>query len=96
MKKKIYIIYFIGLLLVPLVLFLLPADFFDYGESICISNLFFNTQCYACGLTRAVQHLIHLDVLVAYEFNKLIVIVFPLLIFVYYQELKRVYGKLQS
>ena len=94
MKNKIYIIYFIGLLLVPLVLLVLPADFFDYGESICISNVFFNTQCYACGLTRAVQHLIHLDVLAAYEFNKLIVIVFPLLIFVYYKELKRVYIEL--
>jgi len=96
MKKNIYIIYFTGLFLVPVVLLCLPADFFDYGESICISNVFFDTQCYACGLTRALQHLIHLDFLIAYEFNKLIVIIFPLLVFIYYQELKRTYGKLKS
>jgi hypothetical protein len=33
-----------------------------------------------CGMTRAVQHLIHLDFETAYHFNKLSFVVFPLLI----------------
>lgn len=47
--------------LVPVVLLLLPADFFDRGTSLCLSRLLFNTSCPACGLTRGCMHLIHLD-----------------------------------
>lgn len=43
----------------PIVLLLLPADFFDQGESICLSKVLFKVECFACGLTRACMHLIH-------------------------------------
>lgn len=63
----------------PVFLLILPADYFDHGESVCLSKSIFNMECYACGLTRAMQHLIHLDFSVAYEYNKLVVAVAPLL-----------------
>jgi hypothetical protein len=82
--------YFLGLkagayILLPLVLLLLPADFVDKGQSLCISKLLANTECYACGMTRAIMHLIHLDFSGAYKFNKLAFVSFPVLSFLWAQ-----------
>ena len=78
----------------PIVLLILPADYFDKGQSICVSVLLFDKNCYACGMTRAIQHLIHLDFQQASEFNKLS-LVLPLLIVSYYNTLKKVYKKIK-
>ena len=93
MKNIFYRLYLLILILIPFVLIILPANFFDSGSTICISVFFFDTQCYACGMTRAIQHLIHFDFITAYSYNKLSVIVLPLLILSYYNEIKRVIKK---
>ena len=90
MKKNLYKLYLLILILIPIVLLLLPADFFDKGESICLSVFLFDIECYACGLTRAIQHLIHFDFSIGYEYNRLSILVFPFLIVSYYGEIKRV------
>ena len=87
MKKKYPKIYLSVLLIIPLVLLLLPSTFFDNGDSICMSVLFFDRECYACGMTRAIQHLIHLDFAIAYEFNAISFLVLPLLIFIFLKEI---------
>ncbi len=66
-------------IIVPVILLVLPADFFDQGQSICLSVLLFKQECYACGLTRALMHLIHFEFAEAYYFNILAFIAFPLL-----------------
>ncbi len=71
---------FLGLLILSIVLLLLPKDYFDSGQSVCLSVVLFNLECYGCGMTRAIQHLIHFDFSAAYAFNKLSFIVFPLLV----------------
>ena len=63
----------------PLVLLVLPKDFFDNGESICLSKVLLDIECYACGMTRACMHLIHFDFEEAYAYNMLSFIVLPLL-----------------
>ena len=92
MKKNLDALYLVILILIPIVLLILPADFFDKGESICLSVSLFDTECYACGLTRAIQHLIHFDFSIAYEYNKLSIIVFPFLMLSYYKETRRVFN----
>ena len=77
-------------------LLILPADFFDKGQSLCLSVLLFHQKCYACGMTRAIQHFIHLDFSTAYNFNKLSWIVFPVLVFVWQEELRRVYKRIKE
>lgn len=72
---------FVVIALLFITLLILPKDFFDYGKPICISVNVFHRECYACGLTRATQHLIHLDIDGAAKFNKLSFIVVPLLIY---------------
>jgi len=91
MKKNLFKLYLLLLIFIPIVLLLLPSDFFDKGHSICLSVFLFDFECYACGLTRAIQHLIHFDFFIAYHFNKLSLIVFPLIVFSYFNECKRAY-----
>jgi hypothetical protein len=63
----------------PVILFWLPKNYFDQGQSLCISVLLFDTRCWGCGLTRGIMHLIHFDFETAATYNKLSFIVLPLL-----------------
>ena len=83
----------------PVILIILPADFFDNGKTICLSVFFFNIECFGCGITRAIQHLIHFEFEIAASFNKLSFIVLPVLIIVIIQDLIKqfkLYKKLKS
>ena len=94
MKRFLTIVYLLTLILVPIVLVVLPAGFFDNGNSICLSVFLFDRECYACGMTRAIQHLIHFDFSTGYEYNKLSVFVLPLLILSYIAELMKTFKKI--
>lgn len=78
----------------PIMLLVLPSDFFDNGKPMCISILLFHIECYGCGLTRAMMHLIHFEFMDAYFFNPLSFLVFPLLAWLwlrwFLRDLKRV------
>lgn len=68
----------------------LPANYFDEGQSICLSVLLLDTQCYGCGMTRGVQHLLHGNFHEAYHFNKLSFIVLPLAVFLILNDIYKV------
>lgn len=68
-------------------LLILPADYFDHGQAMCLSRVLANRECYACGMTRGIQHLLHLDIQTAWEFNKLVFVVMPLAIFLILKDL---------
>jgi len=80
-----------GLLLVgPLVLLCLPADFFDHStRELCLSKICFNRECIGCGITRATMHFIHLEFKEAWHYNKLVVLVIPFLAYLWFGEIKR-------
>ncbi|MBY0244007.1 MAG: DUF2752 domain-containing protein [Sphingobacteriaceae bacterium] len=63
----------------PFVVLILPSNYFDKGESICLSKQLAGMECYACGLTRATVHFVHFEFQKAWEFNKLSFIVVPVL-----------------
>ncbi|WP_035756911.1 DUF2752 domain-containing protein [Hugenholtzia roseola] len=78
--------------IISIVLLLLPIDFFDTGDSICLSVVFFDTECYACGMTSAFMHFLNGDFESAFAYNMLIFIVFPLIAMLWiveaYKEIK--------
>lgn len=87
-------IWVVLLALTPIVLWILPADFFDHGEVIlCPSRLFFNIECFGCGMTRAIQHFHHFEFQEAFYYNYGSIVVYPGLVFVWflwmYKALKR-------
>lgn len=61
----------------PFLFLLLPANYFDKGESFCPSKRLLNIECLGCGITRAVQHLIHFQFKEAWHFNKLSFLLVP-------------------
>jgi Protein of unknown function (DUF2752) len=79
----------IGLLIVPLILIILPSNFFDQGKSLCLSVLLLDKTCFGCGITRAIQHLIHLDFEAAWRYNKISFIVLPILIVLWAKEIRK-------
>jgi hypothetical protein len=95
-NRFVLIGYFGGLILLPIILVVLPADFFDNGQSICLSVLLFDETCYGCGMTRAIQHLIHFDFSTAAAYNKLGFIVFFLLIVIWLGQLKWSYKRIKE
>ncbi len=82
-KNYIQWIWLVFLLLTPIVLWILPADFFDTGQSICLSKILFNIECLGCGMTRAVMHFHHLEFNEAIFYNTGVVAVFPALVVVW-------------
>ena len=74
-------------LIALIILLILPSDFFDNGKTICLSVYFFDIKCLGCGITRAIQHLIHGEIEIAASFNKLSFRVLPVLIIVIIQDL---------
>ncbi len=76
-SKKVFLLLLLG---GPFFLLFLPSNYFDNGESICLSVYLFDLQCLGCGLTRGVMHLIHLDFKEAWGFNKLSFLIMPIAI----------------
>jgi hypothetical protein len=67
------------MILIPIILLVLPAGYFDSGPALCPSKRFFDIECPGCGMTRAVMHLIHFDLESALYYNSLSLIVAPVL-----------------
>ncbi len=83
-------------IIIGVTLLILPADYFDTGQAMCLSVLLLDTQCYGCGMTRAIQHLIHLDFEMAYDYNKLSFIVLPLFVVLIGIEILKAFRKLRE
>jgi hypothetical protein len=100
MMKKITLSIFrildFAVVFIPVILIILPVNYFDSGQTICLSQLVLKTQCPGCGITRAIQHAIHLEFKTAFEYNKLVVIVLPLLIYLYFVHLKEMTNQIKG
>lgn len=76
----------VALLILPILLWVLPSDFFDSEDGIilCPSRLFFGIECLGCGMTRAIMHLHHFELGDALFFNNGVVVIYPILIIVWF------------
>lgn len=83
-KKTLYWIWLIALIACPIVLWILPSDFFNDGAIICLSRLIFNIECWGCGLTRAVMHFHHFAFEEAFFYNYAVVLVYPALVWLWF------------
>lgn len=79
-------------LIIPLVLFLLPLSLIEAAPSVCLFKNILGLECPGCGITRAVVSVLQGDLAKAWEYNKLVVVVLPLLGYVYLRGLIRRIG----
>lgn len=91
--SKIYLVF---LIVLPLPFFILPANYFDTGESLCMSKLLLHRECLGCGITKAIQHAIHFDFTRAWHYNKLVVLVLPVVILLWLNEIKKSLKKFEK
>jgi hypothetical protein len=59
---------------------LLPTEMVESGPPLCLSRLLLDHECWGCGMTRALSCLAHGDFFRAYEFNRGVIVVAPLLL----------------
>ena len=80
-------------LLVPVILYCIPAERIFHGHQLCLFHNFLGVDCWGCGMTRAIFSLMYLDFPGAWEYNRLVVFVAPLLLYLY---LKLIYKTVQK
>ncbi len=80
-------------MIAPFILFLMPSNYFDKGESVCLFKTLANIDCYGCGMTKATMHFLHFEFQEAWGFNKLSFIVVPLLFPLWLKSFYEVRGK---
>lgn len=95
-RKKLEWLWLAALLLFPIVLWILPSTFFDGpdGVVVCPSRLFFNIECYGCGMTRAITHLHHGELEDAVYYNFLSPIVYLVLVALWFVWVRRSFKRL--
>ena len=69
--------------IIPFALYFVPVGWLNEQHSICLFKNIFGTECYGCGITRAVLSVIQFDFVKAYHYNKLVIVVFPLLCYLW-------------
>ncbi|MCL1833191.1 MAG: DUF2752 domain-containing protein, partial [Leptospirales bacterium] len=57
-----------------------PTKYLGDTHSLCLYQTVFDHKCIGCGTTRAVWSVLHLNISDALEYNKLIILTFPLLV----------------
>ncbi|OFX31226.1 MAG: hypothetical protein A2X08_04260 [Bacteroidetes bacterium GWA2_32_17] len=88
-KKPQHNIKSIGILLIPIALYFVPMDWLKHQQSVCLFKNLTGNDCYGCGMTRAILSALHFQFGQAFHYNKLFVIVLPLLIYIWTKTLIR-------
>jgi len=80
MTRRISIFLIVNLLLIIL-LYSIPKDGLNFD--LCLYKMITGKECFNCGMTRAFLNVLHLDFVSAFNYNKNVIIVFPLTICIY-------------
>lgn len=81
LRTKIIIFILLNLLLY-IALYNIPINS-EILENICLIKVIAGKECWNCGMTRAFLSILHFDFYSAYEFNKKVIVVFPMTIGIY-------------
>jgi hypothetical protein len=79
MKNKNQIFKLILVLVLVFVFYNLPKEYLGDTYPICLYRIIFKHNCLGCGTTRAIWSILHFNFNQAFEYNRLIIITFPLL-----------------
>ena len=80
----------VGLLVLPLLFWLLPTTWLERGPSLCLITRITGKHCPGCGMLRALSALAHGDPRRAWQYNRLVLIVAPLLGYIWGKSFSKV------
>lgn len=83
-KVKAFIVILV-LVLTPIILKQISISNLEKAPTLCFYKNITGKECWGCGTSRAVVSIMNFDFRQAYDFNKRIVIVFPLLVFLWFK-----------
>lgn len=72
-----------------LVLTMVPVDALTHVPSVCLFKSLLGSDCAGCGMTRAISAALHGDAALALSYNRLVVLVLPLLLGVFFVDILR-------
>jgi hypothetical protein len=81
----------IGVLFIPIVLYFVPIHRLNEQHSVCLFKNILGYECYGCGMTRACISAIQLDFSAAFYYNKMYIVVLPILIYLWIKTLTKLY-----
>ena len=80
--KKYWRAITVGLL--PAFVYLIPLEWlFDEGYTLCLFHNLTGQECWGCGMTRALASVAYLDFEAAWGYNRVVVVVAPLLLYIW-------------
>lgn len=88
-KRGYKVTFLLFLAVAPVVFFFWPSEYIFNGHSICLFRNVLGTECYGCGMVRALYSALHLRFAESVTYNILVIIVGPLLLFVWGKRLYR-------
>ena len=91
--RRYSVLTFLSVLILPICLYMIPLDWFIKQHSICLFKNLLGLSCLGCGITKSVLCCFHFEFERAWYYNKLIIIVMPLLVFTWYTILKSYFLK---
>lgn len=94
-KDTLRILMVSGIILIPLILYIIPLEWLENQHSVCLYKNLTGKECYGCGMTRAVLSAIHFKFANAFQYNKLVIIVLPLLVYIWAKKIIN-YLKIQT
>src|ERR1051326_325763 len=82
-----------ALVLLPLLLIVVPTAWLERRRSFCIIKNLTGHNCPGCGMTRAISSASHGQFTQAVRYNKLVVVVLPLLVYQWLRALTKATGR---
>ncbi len=73
-------------LIIPILLWVIPLSIIEGSPSICLFKNLFGINCLGCGMTRAVFNVLHGNFYTTFEYNSLVIAVFPLLVYLWFKK----------
>jgi len=70
----------IFVILLPLVMYLVPLDWLARQETLCLYHAITGEFCVGCGISKALVAMVQFEFQRAWSFNRLVVLVGPLLV----------------
>src|SRR5712691_3460895 len=80
-------------MLLPVAFLLIPTSWFESRRSVCLIRNVFSINCPGCGMTRAISCVFHGNFKKAFHYNRLVVLVFPLLGYVWVRSVMTEYRR---